>query len=221
MIALEGSETTWEEVETVIGKESNMTLNGLALMASAGALATVGLETNALHYVIAGMPIAPGFKPLTRIGLGIVARNLSWRRGLFHTLMGYVALILGAAVTSLVLRAFGTTPSDTQASYLSSGALLDYWMNPTAPSLLMSAIGSIGGAILIATGRSVLTSGVMIALALVPGAALVGMGVASGNAGLIGSGALRWLIDAVMVVAFAIAVFMWKRVNVHRSASLL
>lgn len=220
-IARQRSEITWEEMEAVIGKESNMTVNGLALMTISGVFAAIGLATNALHVVMAAMLIAPGFEPITRIGLGIVAGSAGWRRGLAHTLRGYLALVLGAAVATILLRVLGVPVLETQASYLPGRALLNYWMTMSPASLLTATLASIAGAILVATGRSVLTAGVMVALALVPAAAMVGMGAAEADVNLLTQGVLRWLVEGALVALFAMAVFGWKRAFVHKRKSLL
>ena len=88
------SESTWEEMELLIGKESNMTINALLLMGISGILAALGLATNALHIVIGVMAIAPGFEPIVRISLGTVAKSRASWRGAIDTLQGYGMLLL-------------------------------------------------------------------------------------------------------------------------------
>src|SRR5690606_12749644 len=74
-IVRDTSESTWEEMELLIGKESNMTINALLLMGISGILAALGLATKAVHFVIGAMAIAPGFEPIVRISLGTVAKS--------------------------------------------------------------------------------------------------------------------------------------------------
>jgi hypothetical protein len=210
------SEATWEEIELMIGKESNMTVNGLAVMWIAGALAALGLATSALHYVIAAMVIVPGFEPIVRIALGAITGSKAWRRGLADTLQGYAVLILGAMGTGLVMRWLEITPA-----YLPAGVLISYWTTISAPSLLVSALAGFAGAVLIAIHRSILTAGVMIALALIPTAAIAGLGVAAGDLGLAGQGLLRWGIDVGLVVGTAALVFGWKLARTYRRRTVL
>lgn len=51
----------------------------------------------------------------------------------------------------------------------------------------------------------------MIALALVPGATLAGIGVVHTDRGLVVDGLLRWTHDAVIVMVIGAAVFGWYR----------
>ncbi|NJK85467.1 MAG: hypothetical protein HC906_05360, partial [Bacteroidales bacterium] len=59
-IERDNSEAIWEEILMTISKDSNTTNNTLILMFLSGCLAVMGLSTNSLHIVIAGMLIAPG-----------------------------------------------------------------------------------------------------------------------------------------------------------------
>jgi hypothetical protein len=213
------SESTWEEMGLFIAREGNMTPNALALMAIAGVIAAVGITTNALHYVIGAMVIAPGFAPITRISLGLVGGGIRWQRGVKDTLAGYGVLALAGFVTALVLAALGRNPPQGVDSYLPSGALYSYWTDISAPSVLVTLVASLAGGILTATRRSVLTAGLMIALALIPAATLVGMSLATGQFAAAGTAALRWLIDVGIVFAGTGAIFWLKQQSVHRRRS--
>ncbi|CAN5920880.1 hypothetical protein BH24BAC1_BH24BAC1_17020 [soil metagenome] len=89
----DSNEATWEEMEMIISMDSNANLNTLLIMAIAGSLAIVGIVTNALHIAIGGMLVAPGFMPIIRIPLGIVAGHQGWYWGVVDTLKGYGASI--------------------------------------------------------------------------------------------------------------------------------
>ncbi|AEV86804.1 hypothetical protein ACWT_5786 [Actinoplanes sp. SE50] len=67
------------------------------------------------------------------------------------------------------------------------------------------------GALLIAVNRSVLLAGVMMALSLVPAAALGGYALVVGDPATAGGAALRWVHDALIVFACAYLV-----VGIHR-----
>jgi hypothetical protein len=220
-IVSDSSEVGWEEMDAVMAKNSNMTVNALLVMGIAGVLATIGIATNALHIVIAAMLIAPGFQPIVRTALGIVASTSTWRLGLAHLLQGYGALALAAAVTALVLQGLGRPALGGEASYLPAGVLISYWTSVSVPSLIVTTVAGVAGAILIATDRAVLTAGVMVALALVPGAAIAGLAIASGEPGVAVSGAVRWVIEVGIVLVTSLLVLSWKRSRVHRRASLI
>ena len=216
------SEGTWEEIETVIGKESNATVNSLVTMAISGFLAAIGLATSALHLVMAAMLIAPGFEPLIRISLGFILKSLAWRHGVVQTAKTYVALLVGALVAAIILRLNGTSPTGEEAAtYLPPNALVDYWTSFSLTTPLVSFVAGLVGAVLVAANRSVLTAGVMVALALVPGATLIMSGLVSGDIDIATRGALRWAHDFVVVVAAASLVFWWKQTQKHRRKSTL
>lgn len=104
----------------------------------------------------------------------------------------------------------------SEASYLPAGVLVSYWSTITASSVIVSAGASAAGALLIATHRSVLTAGVMIALALIPSASVAAMALVAGNPDLAVKGLLRWSIDAALVAVLSGLVFLWKRHRVQR-----
>lgn len=215
-IARDSSEVSWEEIELVIGHQSNMNLNAMMVMFVSGVIATIGIATNALHLVLGAMLIAPGFLPMVRISLGIVGKSRAWRRGLGDTFKGYAALAVGAALTTWLLIALGKSPLGAEASYLPAGTLISYWTSITVSSVVVTIVSGVVGTILLATGRSVLTAGVMVALALVPGAAITGMGAVTGELDMMIGGASRWALDASIVTIASLVVFSWKRAAVHR-----
>jgi uncharacterized membrane protein len=215
------SEATWEEMEAVIAKNSNATASALLVMAISGVLATIGIATNALHIVIGAMLIAPGFQPIVRIALGIVGKSGAWRRGVSHTLQGYLALAGGAAGTALFLQAIGKSPLGSEASYLPAGVLISYWTSITMPSVVVTSVAGAAGALLIATNRAVLTAGVMVAVALVPGATIAALAIVSGDLDVAASGVLRWLTEAGLVLLASMLVLFWKRSRVHRRSTMM
>jgi uncharacterized membrane protein len=202
------NEAIWEEMESVTAKESNATANALVVMGISGILAAIGLATNALHLVVGAMLIAPGFEPIVRFSMGVVSRSMGWRRGLMQTVQAYAALVLGAAITAGALRLLGTSPLGQEDSYLPSSVLVSYWTSFTAITFIITVTAGMAGTLLVASNRAVLTAGVMVALALVPGATLVASGLVGGDAGIAGRGALRWAIDVVIVAGTSLLVLM-------------
>ncbi|MBW3625376.1 MAG: DUF389 domain-containing protein [Armatimonadetes bacterium] len=215
-VAQDTSESTWEETEVMIGKESNMTASAMWCMAIAGMIAAVGIATNALHLVIGAMVIAPGFEPITRISLGWVSRSHGWQRGIKATALGYLAMLAGAVVATLLLRLFGTPPLGEKGSYLPPGTLITYWTSVTPASVLVTLMAGVAGALLVVTRRSVLTAGVMIALALVPAITIAGMAAVSGEMALAGRGMMRWTLEAGAVALASWLVFAWQQDRIQK-----
>lgn len=104
---------------------------------------------------------------------------------------------------------------------LSSPFLLDYWKGFSPEAIAVSAVASVAGALLVTAHRSVLTAGVMIALALVPASSLVVMGLVAWDLDVAGRALLRWLLEVGIVLTGSTAVFAWKRGRVHRRESAL
>lgn len=214
----DNNEASWEEMEMIVSNDSNTSVNTLFIMFLAGMLAAIGIATNSLHIVIGGMLVAPGFMPITRVALGFVGRNKGWYYGVFDFLKGYLVMIIAAALTAILLKVLGYEPLAGQASYfeLTNKALTGYWTTVTTTSVLASAAASAAGALLVATKKSVYTSGVMIGLALVPTATIVGMGIVTGEYTLAQKAFIRFLLDVGLVFIFSLAVFMWIRHYYHK-----
>lgn len=217
----EPSDATWEEMESSLLKESNTNRNTLFLMFAAGVMAAIGVSTNTLHVVIGAMLIAPGFEPITRIGLGLVTGSQASKRGAHDLLRLYLALMLGAAVTTLMFLAAGKPPLSSEPGYLGDSALLTYWTSLTLTSTVVTAMSAIAGAILVATNRSVLTAGVMTGLALIPAMTIAVMALIVGEWAVCGLAIVRWLIDCVLVLLLSVLVFVWKRHSVQGRPNML
>jgi hypothetical protein len=218
-IAQDSSRASWEEMELLIGQESNMTPNGMILMFISGVIATLGISSGTLHYVLAAMIIAPGFEPIVRIGLGIVSGS-GWRRGAYHTAKAYLVLVVGAFAGSLFLLAQGGTGLEGKPAYFEPSVLINYWSTVSAASITTSILGSIAGAVLISGHRTVLTAGVMVALSLVPAAALTCMALVAGEWELAARAGARWFLEVALVLSLSVLVFAWIRSQTHRRTSM-
>ena len=212
----DSSEAAWEEMEMIISKDSNANPSTLLMMAAAGCLAVVGIVTSALHIIIGGMLLAPGFMPVIRIPLGLVARHRCWVRGITDTFKAYAALIGGAALTAIALRSMGYDVIAASPTYhVMADRFISYWTSITGPSILSSAAASLGGAILIATKRSIFTSGAMIGLALVPSAAIIGMTLTTGDFALMGKAFGRFSVDVILILLIPLLYFYAERRRIH------
>lgn len=210
-VARDRTTGTWEEVELIIGRESTMTPPKLLVMVLAGVFAAVGLQTGALHVIIGGMLVAPAYEPLARVSLGLINRSRGVRHGLHDFAAVYFALALGAALVGVLAAVIGSPLSSSSNTYLSTDVLERYWTTITWTSLLVGAAGGIGGGLLIVLNRRVLTTGIVIALALVPSLTLAVLELLDGELSLAARALLRWLVDVVFVVVGCALVFDIKR----------
>ena len=198
--------STLEEMQFMLARESRMGVNKVMVMATSGVIAAAGIATNAIHLVVGAMVIAPGFEPLLRLSLGAVNRHRVWRYGAIDTAKAYGALLAGAGLTMLVLPLLGVNVPAGDAGYLTPHTLVQYWSSVTTSATVVAVAGGVAGALLVAANRSVLTAGVMIALALVPSATLTAAGLVTGDLDLAARAGVRWLHDAAIVVATGLLV---------------
>lgn len=206
-LAGDPASSSFEEVETMLEREASMGANKVLAMAAAGAIAAVGILTNAVHLVIGAMVIAPGFEPLLKVALRVTGRGRSFRRGFVDIVVGWCVLAAGAAGAGLVLRWLGVSPGSPSGGYLAQGGLESYWREVNTTATVVAVVGAVAGAVLVIANRPVLTAGVMISLALVPGAALIGIAVAGADLSMAVDGARRWAHDAVIVTVVSAGVF--------------
>lgn len=213
----ESNETVWEEMAFMLREDTNVGPNYLAQMALAGAIAAVGLWSDTLHIVVGSMVVAPGFEPLVRVPFGLIAgpRRLS-SRGASAAAVGYVAMGLAAALAVLVLQV--VDPS--QGTDLEARSWVRFWSTVTPTGALASAFAAAAGAVVVSGQRSVLTTGVMIALALIPSMAVAGMALGVGDLALAGRGLVRWGVDVALVVVISALVFGLKQGLLHRRRAL-
>ena len=211
------NEAIWEEMGALLRRETNPTTNYLSAMLLSGAVAAVGLWTDAVHLVVGAMVIAPGFQPLVRLPFSLIeGRPAGLRQGVASTTAGYAALVLGAGLCLVALQWVEGQPYPR----LDERQWIQYWSTVSSTGVVVALAASAAGAAIIAAQRSVLTAGVMIALALVPGMAIAGMAMFSGEWLLAGKGALRWAVDAGCVLLGAGLVLSLKQMISHRRRSL-
>jgi hypothetical protein len=90
-----------------------------------------------------------------------------------------------------------------------------YWSSVQASGVAVSLVAGMAGATIVSARLTVFATGVMVALALVPSIALVGMGLASGNTGLAFGGLLRWGVEVLCVLLAGGTVLAIKRRFLH------
>lgn len=217
VIERDDNAATLEEMVMTISDDSNSSAMTLVIMFIAGVLAAVGFATNSVHLVIAGMLMAPGFMPITRMALGAIGRHTTWRYGAVDFCCNYGMLALGAAVTTLILGLAGYEPLQPPQSYYSTSKdLVNYWTGISFASIVSSAAASVAGVLLIATKRSVFSSGVMIGLALIPASAIIGMSLIEGNFQLTLKALLRFALDVGLVLVLGMLALVCVRAYFHK-----
>jgi hypothetical protein len=204
--------TTWEELELSIGEDSTMTGDRTLVMFIAGLIAGLGITSGTLHVVIGAMVIAPGFQPFARFVLGVINRSGAWYGGLTDVLRAYGALLAGSTLAAVLTLLLGVDALDAgDEIYLAAADLVSFWSSTSWSGIVVGLAAGICGGLLVSLNRTVLTAGVMVALALVPTAALVPMALVAGDVTLAGQAALRFLIEVGLVLVGTTLVFSFKR----------
>lgn len=203
----EGNDAIWEEIGAMMRQDTNPSFNFLALMALSGAVAAFGVVTDTIHVVVGAMLIAPGFEPLLRIVFGLTGDRHSVSAGIWSTFLGYLALAVAAGIATPVALSF----AKLGAGELAQGYWANYWSGIKPEGVATSALAGVAGGIIVSSRLKVLATGVMVALALIPSMALVGMGLATGNTALALGAAGRWLVEAGCVIFGGGAIILIKR----------
>lgn len=214
-------EAIWEEMETGLRHQGRITWNFAFLMALGGAICAVGLVSEPVPQAIAfaaSAIIAPGFEPLAKIPLGLVLGR--WpvvRRGVLSSLIGYLVLIASAAAVMFVLLA---THAVEPAELVSNPEVKNI-VDPGLKELVVSSAGALAGIIIVATYRRSVIAGPLIALIMIPAAALTGAALAASESKFALEGLERLGIDVLFVIAAGLLVFWLKQVLVHRRQPLV
>lgn len=209
-------ESVWEESEQMLQQTGHLSANFLLLMAFSGILAAIGLATGVLHMVLAAMLVVPGFQPIAAIPLGLVLRSrLMLRMGIRSTLFGYAVFAAAAAITFHALRLLGES---SVQSFLEK-PMVRYWASFSLSALLVSLTAAAAGVTIIPTHRTVLTAGVMVALALVPGASIFAICLTCGQWEYAFRGLAQWTMDAASIVVMGVLIFWLKKILLHKRGS--
>ena len=210
------SEASWEEMDTLLRRDANPSHNVLGLRVLAGTVAGAGLFVDTLHIVVGAMLIAPGFEPLVRVCVGL-ASGLpdTARRGALGVLLGYLAVAAGGALGA-ISAAWADPALDLNVMF--DGTWVQYWTSFNRTSVIVAVAAALAGAIVVNSHQTVFATGVMIALALIPGMAIFGAGISAGEFALALRGLGRWAMDAACVLAACLLVFGIKRALVRRGA---
>jgi uncharacterized hydrophobic protein (TIGR00341 family) len=173
----------------------NLTYYGLTLLSTI--VATSGLLLDSPAVVVGAMVIAPQVGSALISGVGIV---LDDRRmlavGFRSQVLGFALAIGGAAAFGFLLKRGGFVSSLLAVSNVSQVASR---VSPGLLTLAVAICAGAAGALALATALPVSLVGVMIAAALVPAAAAVGIGLAWGAPHIALGAGLLLLVNAVAV----------------------
>lgn len=169
-------------------------------------VAAAGLLTDSAAVVVGSMVIAPLLGPTVGASVGsIVNDNELFREGVKAQFLGLVLAVTSATVFAVIAKLTLYPNIDIQA--LGEVAAR---VNPGALSLVIALGSGAAGALSLTAGASAPLVGVMIAAALIPPAAAVGLGIAYGDSVLVVSAGILVLVN-ILSINFASLAVLWMR----------
>jgi len=176
------------------------------MMVLSAVVATTGVLLDSAAVVVGSMVLAPLFGPAVGAAVGTVIddSDLFWR-GVVLQLLGVVLAVVAATIFATVMRVAYLVP----ASFAVTAApQIVERLSPDLLSLVVALVAGAAGIISIATASGRALVGVMMAAALLPPAAVVGVGLAWFEPGIaVHSGIL--LTVNLLAINFAGLVTLW------------
>jgi uncharacterized hydrophobic protein (TIGR00341 family) len=170
-------------------------------------VATAGLLLDSPAVVVGSMVIAPLIGPAMATSVGTVLdEDDLFRRGLKLQLLGGILAVAGAALFALFLNETRIVPLSS-AEVFAIGEIRER-LTPDVLSLAVALGAGIAGAISLSSGVSSALVGVMIAAALVPPTAVVGIGIAWGSISAV-TGSLVLVLVNFVSINFAALLVLW------------
>ncbi len=182
--ATEAREALYEGVE----KGVRLDLNFVVLVILSSVVAAIGLITNNVAVVIGAMVIAPLLGPNLALSLGTALGDLSLIRKSVQTL---VAGMLLAVAVPAGLGMFWPADMGSHELMLRTEVGLD--------SAVLALASGAAAALSLTTGLSSMLVGVMVAVALLPPAAALGLMLGYGDTGLATGAGLLLMVNVVCV----------------------
>ncbi len=216
--------------EELIARADEMapTVRPYVLMTAVSAIvATAGLLLDSPAVVVGSMVIAPLIGPAMAASVGTVVDDREMAlRGVKLQALGGVLAIAAAAVFAILLRVTNVVPLTTEEVF-AIGEVRER-LAPDVLSLVIALGAGAAGAVSLASGVSSALVGVMIAAALVPPTAVVGIGIAWGAPQTVIGSAVLVLVNILAINLVALIVLwrmgyrpkLWFREDEARSATI-
>lgn len=196
--AIAAREALYEGVE----KNAQLDVGFLVLVVLSTVVAAIGLIEDNVAVVIGAMVIAPLLGPNLALSLGTALGDISLMRKSAQTLF---AGILPAVVLSAVLGMLWPSDPTSRELFLRTEAGLD--------SVALALASGAAAALSLTTGLSSVLVGVMVAVALLPPAATLGLMLGQGHTGLAVGAGLLLAINIVCVNLASKIVFFIKGIR--------
>ncbi|GAB3683931.1 TIGR00341 family protein [Salinarchaeum chitinilyticum] len=182
--------------------------NYLVLTIVSAIVATAGLLLDSPATVVGSMVIAPLVGPALAASVGTVIDDPEMRtRGVIYQVTGVLAAVVSAAVFAFFVQATNLVPPGLDVLAVEE---IRERLAPDFLSLAIALGAGVAGALSLSTGVSAALVGVMIAVALIPPAAVVGIGLAWGEPTLAMGSAVLVLVNVLSINLAALAVLWYQ-----------
>jgi uncharacterized hydrophobic protein (TIGR00341 family) len=167
-------------------------------------VATAGLLLDSPATVVGSMVIAPLIGPAMAAAVGsVVDDDELFARGVRMQALGIGLAVVAAAAFTGLINVANAVPASLDPGSIQQ---VRERLNPDFLSLVVALGSGIAGAVSLMTGVSSALVGVMIAVALVPPAATVGIGIAYGSVSMIVSSGVLVVVNVLSINLAALAV---------------
>jgi uncharacterized hydrophobic protein (TIGR00341 family) len=223
-----GSDRIAREELVARSKDLAPTWSTFVVMTSMSAIvATAGLLLDSPAVVVGSMVIAPLIGPAMATSVGsVVAERDLFVRGVKLQLVGGLLAVLAATLFATLLRYTHVIPLES-GEVFAIGEVRER-LAPDVLSLAVALAAGVAGALSLSSGVSSALVGVMIAAALVPPTAVVGIGLAWGSPSTVFGSAVLVLVNFLSINFAALAVLWyngyrpehWLRLDEARTETL-
>ena len=171
-------------------------------------IATAGLMLDSPAVVVGSMVIAPLIGPAMATSVGTVVDDREmFRRGVKLQIFGLLLAVASAGLFAFLIRSVHLIPPLADVTSIPE---IRERIAPDFLSLVVALGAGVAGVISLSTGVSTALVGVMIAVALIPPAATVGIGLAWGQP-LVSLGSAVLLLVNVLSINLAALVVLWYK----------
>jgi uncharacterized hydrophobic protein (TIGR00341 family) len=181
----------------------------LVLTGVSAIVATAGLLLDSPAVVVGSMVIAPLIGPAMSTAVGsVLGHRELFLRGMKLQALGGLLAVAASAVFGYAARATGVVPLGPREVF-AIGEVAER-LQPGVLSLAVALAAGVAGAYSLSFGVSAALVGVMIAAALVPPTAVVGIGLAWGEPAAIAGSAVLVLVNFLSVNLSALVVLLYQ-----------
>jgi uncharacterized hydrophobic protein (TIGR00341 family) len=199
-----------EEIIDSARKACHLTRGYIFMIVIAAFVATLGLMMNSPAIVIGAMVIAPLLGPSIAASVGTVMGDAAlFRKGIMSTTLGLLIVIIAATATAFFVNSLQLLPPVVDISLENLPSQMEERTTLNVLIVGLALASGAAGAYSFAEKKGEILVGVMIAVALVPPAAIVGIGIALLDGDFIIHSGLLLVVNVFCINIAATLVF-WK-----------